>query len=205
MQHWIIDSSPGGLPNWLEALPHAMIVSKLNGLPGLNQSGIVWCRLRVGDELAKILAGIDDLAAGHPVVVLSDEPDERLIMQALAAGAAGCCNSRAAPEVLRQVALVVSNGGLWVGQSLLQRLVGSTAKSLGQRQNLAKNDEWGGQLSERERQVAKLVAGGLSNKEIAEQLKIAERTVKAHMTAIFEKLGLRDRLQLSLRINGLAV
>ena len=58
-------------------------------------------------------------------------------------------------------------------------------------------------LSEREGQVAKLVAGGASNKEIADRLSIAERTVKAHLTAIFEKTGARDRLQLSLKVNGM--
>lgn len=63
-------------------------------------------------------------------------------------------------------------------------------------------DTWSALLSERELQAAKLVAGGASNKEIADQLAITERTVKAHLSAIFEKLGVRDRLQLSLRING---
>ena len=53
--------------------------------------------------------------------------------------------------------------------------------------------------------MARLVAGGASNREVAEQLSITERTVKAHLSAIFEKLGLRDRLQLSLRINGVQV
>lgn len=53
--------------------------------------------------------------------------------------------------------------------------------------------------------MAKLVAGGASNKEIAGQLSITERTVKAHLSAVFEKLGLRDRLQLSLKINGLSI
>jgi len=139
------------------------------------------------------------------VVLLSDEPDEAQILQALALGAAGCCNSRAAPAVLRQVALVVSNGGLWVGQALLGKLVGATSHRLGRLPPEAKNDDWAELLSEREGQVARLVANGASNKEIAEQLAITERTVKAHLTAIFEKLGVRDRLQLSLRINGLRI
>ncbi|MFH1659195.1 MAG: response regulator transcription factor [Pseudomonadota bacterium] len=135
------------------------------------------------------------------VVILADEPGDAIIAEACALGASGCCNTHAAPEVLRQVALVVENGGLWIGQSLLQRLVGSTSRVLEARPE-AKLDTWSGLLSERESQVAKLVAGGASNKEIADQLSITERTVKAHLSAIFEKLGLRDRLQLSLRING---
>jgi DNA-binding NarL/FixJ family response regulator len=204
MQHWIIDTDPNGLPGWQEAFPRAVIVGAASEMRGLNKPGVIWCRLRASESLADVLAGVD-ISSGHPVVVLSDEPDEELVMSALSAGASGCCNSRAAPEVLRQVALAVGNGGLWIGQSLLQRMVGATAKSLGQRPNQAKNERWGDKLSDRERQVARLVAGGASNKEIATHLNIAERTVKAHMTAIFDKLQLRDRLQLSLRINGLEI
>lgn len=204
MQHWIIDSDPTGLPGWQEAFPRAVLVGAASEMRGLNKPGVIWCRLRANQALADVLGGMD-FSTGHPVVILSDEPDEELVMSALAAGAAGCCNSRAAPEVLRQVALAVGNGGLWIGQSLLQRMVGATAKSLGQRPNQVKNEGWGDKLSERERQVAKLVAGGASNKEIAAQLNISERTVKAHMSAIFDKLAVRDRLQLSLHINGLEI
>jgi DNA-binding NarL/FixJ family response regulator len=56
-------------------------------------------------------------------------------------------------------------------------------------------------LSERERAVALCVARGESNKEITRDLNIAERTIKSHLTAIFEKLGVRDRLQLAILLN----
>jgi len=137
------------------------------------------------------------------VVVLADEPSDALTLEVLAVGAAGCCNTHAAPEVLQQVALVVENGGLWVGQSVLLQLMGNMSRVLGQRQAHSENPMLLRVLSGREVQVAKLVADGASNKEIAERLSIAERTVKAHLTAIFEKTGARDRLQLSLKINGL--
>jgi DNA-binding NarL/FixJ family response regulator len=55
-------------------------------------------------------------------------------------------------------------------------------------------------LTPRERDVAEQVALGASNKEIAERLDITPRTVKAHMGAIFDKLGVRDRLQLVLAL-----
>jgi DNA-binding NarL/FixJ family response regulator len=145
------------------------------------------------------------LEAWQLLVLLADEPDEEVIADALTQGASGCCNTHAAPEVLHQVALVVGNGGLWVGQTLLRRLVGGTSRALAARSERPPRVDWATVLSEREVQVARLVAGGASNREVAEQLSITERTVKAHMSAIFEKLGLRDRLQLSLRINGVQV
>ena len=58
-------------------------------------------------------------------------------------------------------------------------------------------------LTSRELMVAEQVAKGASNREIAEALDITERTVKAHLSAIFEKLGVRDRVQLALAMNNI--
>ena len=63
---------------------------------------------------------------------------------------------------------------------------------------------WRRAVSAREAEVAQAVAAGKSNREVAEQLFISERTVKAHLGAVFEKLGVRDRLQLALRLSGRA-
>ena len=58
-----------------------------------------------------------------------------------------------------------------------------------------------GVLTARERMVAERVAIGASNREIAEALEISERTVKSHLSSIFEKLAIRDRVQLALAVN----
>jgi DNA-binding NarL/FixJ family response regulator len=58
------------------------------------------------------------------------------------------------------------------------------------------------ELTKRERQVAKAVADGLSNREIAARLSISERTVKARLTSVFQKLNVRDRVQLALLLRG---
>lgn len=200
MQHWFVDRQPVALPTWRAAMPQARVLARTQA--GVAQgAGILWFRQRSGEAVADVLPAVGP-ASNQYFVLLCDEPDEATVLEALAAGAAGCCNSHAAPEVLQQVALVVANGGLWVGQSLLRRVMGSSARILA-RQPALRVDDWSALLSEREAQVARLVAGASSNKEIAGQLSISERTVKAHLTSIFEKLGLRDRLQLSLRINGL--
>lgn len=206
MRHWIIDQDGVLLPSWQEAFPHAVLLSRDQAaLIPEREPGILWYRLRAGETTSKLSLPRQS-AVRRFVVLLADEPDEFAVTEALEAGASGCCNTHAAPDVLRQVALVVENGGLWVGQSLLLRLVGSTSRLLGRpEQGRNDQDDWSSHLSEREIQVARLVANGASNKEIAGQLSITERTVKAHLTAIFEKLALRDRLQLSLRINGLAI
>ena len=205
MQHWIVDQEAVALPSWQEAMPRAVMLGRDQLATSFSDTpGVYWCRLKAGEALNNVIPP-KALRTGHLVVVLADEPDESVVSEALAAGASGCCNTYAAPQVLRQVALVVENGGLWVGQSLLQKLVGTTSRLIGQRMSGQNGQDCLSQLSEREAQVAKLVAGGASNKEIAGQLSITERTVKAHLSAVFEKLGLRDRLQLSLKINGLSI
>ena len=57
-------------------------------------------------------------------------------------------------------------------------------------------------LTLREREIAELIGNGESNKQIARQLSITERTVKAHLTGIFRKLGIADRLGLALRVTA---
>jgi len=205
MNHCFVDRDALPLSTWLEAFPQARVVRR-DQLPLLpaDEPVVLWVRLRSGEALDAAMPTAA-LAAWQLLVLLADEPDEEVVADALSRGASGCCNTHAAPEVLQQVALVVGNGGLWVGQSLLRRLVGGTSRALAARSERPPRVDWSTVLSEREVQVARLVAGGASNREVAEQLSITERTVKAHMSAIFEKLGLRDRLQLSLRINGVQV
>ena len=123
MKHWIIDRELAPLPSWLSAMPDATLLRReqVASIP-VSEAGILWFRLRAGESPEDLLAGLVRGPA-QSVVLLCDEPGDAVIMQAMAAGAAGCCNTHAAPEVLAQVALVVANGGLWIGQSLLQRLV----------------------------------------------------------------------------------
>jgi len=205
MNHWIIDRDPVPLRSWVEAFPQVkMLHPREISAFSSEGPGVFWCRRRANEAADSTLQQIR-LRPGQFVVVLADAPDDSIVSEVLALGASGCCNTYAASEVLCQVALVVQNGGLWIGQEMLRRLVGGTSRILGARSGAQQKNEWSSVLSDRETQVARLVASGASNREIAEKLSITERTVKAHLSAVFEKLGLRDRLQLSLRINGLDV
>lgn len=180
---------------WRAAFPAARALRPVDPVAG---DVVVWLLVAPGQHAERQIAPLRQRGVGQPLVVLADEPGEDDALAALAAGAAGYCNSHAAPEVLQQVAMVVGNGGLWVGQRLMQRLLAGTARLLPP----SSSDDWAATLTEREREVARSVARGASNKEIARELAITERTVKAHVGAILEKLGARDRLQLSLIANG---
>jgi DNA-binding NarL/FixJ family response regulator len=140
--------------------------------------------------------------AGHlSIIVLSSAPEDAEGIAAMDAGVSGYCHAYANAATLRQVVEVVSSGELWVGRSLLTRLL------KGVNQNIAQHtahpvDDWRKQLTEREVEVAKMAAQGASNLGIAEVLGITERTVKAHLTSIFDKLDVADRLQLALKVHG---
>ena len=94
---------------------------------------------------------------------------------------------------------MVQVGGLWLGADLMRQLVFATA-------GILKRDTQVppvlAVLSQRERDVAEAVAAGKNNKEIARDLNITERTVKAHLSAVFDKLKVRDRLHLVLVMAG---
>jgi two-component system, NarL family, nitrate/nitrite response regulator NarL len=140
------------------------------------------------------------IAHGCPVVVLSNQMDQEEGLTCLEAGASGYTNALSNPAVLQQIATVVENGGLWVGPELLARLRNSLARMPSS--HLRELDEKFSDLTPREREVALAVAAGASNKEVARTMGITERTVKAHLSAIFNRLGIRDRMQLSLLVNG---
>ena len=104
----------------------------------------------------------------------------------------------AAVPVLEQAAEVVSLGGLWLGVDLMRQLVAATASII----HPVFDSAQVAVLSERELAVARAVSQGKTNKEVAKALNIAERTVKAHLTSVFEKLQVRDRLQLVIALSG---
>jgi len=191
------------LSRWCEAFPAAEI--RLNFEPGTvfaaspQEKAVIWLHLPAETaDLAVQIRRIKALAPACPMVILSNLPSEAEGLTVFSAGAAGYCNALAVPELLRQVATVVEQGGLWIGQDLIKRLFGAMSTRSGVPAvtgNLA-------ELSPREAQVAQAVARGSTNKEIARAMSITERTVKAHLSAIFDKLDVRDRLQLSLVVNG---
>lgn len=186
-------------PNWREAFPDAACST---AVPANQAVDSLWVLLPNEGEIAPLLAECRAAAGDTPLIALSDTPGDEQGMAALDAGVAGYCNGHAAPAVLQQVAATVLNGGVWLGSSLLHRLIKGAAQLAARKFAPPATADWGKNLTEREIVVAQAAAAGAHNKEIADHLNITERTVKAHLGAAFEKLGVRDRLQLTLLVNG---
>jgi len=124
--------------------------------------------------------------------------DEEIAL--LKAGAKGCCRRGVDPDSLQQVLTVTANGGVWVTRSLLPRLVSELRKYVDAHRKPVEtpaNDVLA-ELTQREREIVRLIVEGASNKEVASSLNISERTVKGHLSNVFQKLGVADRLKLVL-------
>lgn len=188
------------LDTWREAFPDAVLRRKNAWQEPPGRQCCYWLRLREDESVAGQVTRMRALAGNIPVVVLDDQPSDDVAIMAFEAGASGYINTHAQAEVLQGVAETVAHQGLWVGTSLMRRLLSAVASS--PPPPVDAEPAWRQILSPREIEVALAVAAGGTNKEIARQMRITERTVKAHVSSVLDKLQLRDRLQLALLVNG---
>ncbi len=200
-RHCFLSESGDLLTRWLEAFPKACGLSLAGPVPKPAPT-LLWLRLPQGRAAVPLLAETRRRFGNLSIVVLSDLPDDEEALACFSAAARGYCNTHAAPVFLRQVAEVVAQGGLWIGETLMNRMVEAVARIGANSPSLSRDNSWTETLTPREQEVARAIAEGASNKEIARGLGITERTVKLHVGAVLEKLGVRDRLQIALIVNG---
>lgn len=200
-RHCFVSETGELLARWQEAFPKAASVSFSTAAKPKPAPTHLWIRLPQDKPVAPLLADIRRHLGNLPCIVLSDLPNDDQALASFSAAARGYCNTHADPAFLRQVADVVSQGGLWIGETLMNRLVEATSR-VESKTSIESSDSWAATLTPREQEVARAIAEGASNKEIARGLGITERTVKLHVGAVLEKLGVRDRLQVALIVNG---
>jgi DNA-binding NarL/FixJ family response regulator len=136
---------------------------------------------------------IGDGSSGARVVVLTSFSDRERILRAIDAGAIGYLLKDADPDELHRGIRAAAAGESPLAPRAAQALVSARAER--------KEAE----LSAREQEVLTLLARGLQNKLIASRLGISEKTVKAHLTSVFQRIGVTDRTQAALwaQRNGL--
>jgi DNA-binding NarL/FixJ family response regulator len=132
------------------------------------------------------LADIDALCKRVPVVVLTASEVAADAVAAIRKGARAVVFKRFAVENLMDAIRMVASGNVWLPASL-QTQMAARLRSPG-----------GMALSPREEEIVRYVGQGLRNAEIAKSLQISEETVKTHLSKIFRKVGVRDRLELAL-------
>lgn len=138
------------------------------------------------------------------ILVASLKPDDEQGRTYLAAGAKGYIHAYMPPEALDTALKVVAGGGIWMGASLLARLLRQLDHAVPPVPEVKDKHTWAEGLTPREKEVAERAARGMANQAIAQDLGITERTVRAHISAVFEKLGVPDRLMLALLVHGVS-
>ncbi len=188
------------LDSWLKACPNALVSVSVSSVL-MNEPVIFWVHANANSQpwLETIMADIQRKFQTSKIVILSNTPNQAEALLVIKNGAVGYCHAYSQASLLTELKAVVTHGGLWLGQDLLQTLIGATKEVV---HNAAEHvNEALALLTTREKEVALNAASGLSNKEIARLLKITERTVKAHISKSLEKLAVKDRLQLALVLN----
>jgi DNA-binding NarL/FixJ family response regulator len=182
----------------LEAEPDLAVVGEAGGGRGAVKNAealrpdVVLMDIRMPDldgiEATRRIARMSD---GPRVLVLTTFDLDEYVYEALRAGASGFLLKDAPEEQLLAAIRVVAAGGSLFAPSVTRRLVQEFARRSVPAEPPPGLDE----LSERERDVLRLVARGLSNTEIAAELVISDHTAKSHVSSILRKLNLRDRIQ----------
>jgi DNA-binding NarL/FixJ family response regulator len=156
------------------------------------------------------MPGMDGIEAtrrmpNQKVLILTTFGLDDYIIEALRAGASGFLLKDAPVEELVRAVRAVAAGDAQLSPAVTKRLLDQVARRL---PAAVKRDTGSlAELTEREREVLRLLAAGMSNAEIADALVVSEPTVKTHVSSVLQKLGVRDRVQAVIYAyeNGLVV
>jgi len=135
-----------------------------------------------------------------PVMVLSSVPTFKEGFTLLQLGIRGYGNRHMRDSNLRQAIQNVFEGQIWLPPSIVSSLI-DVVGGAGNAENQESRDALLNALSKREREVALQVAKGRSNQEVADRMFVSLRTIKAHLSSIYEKTGVRNRLELGLALS----
>jgi DNA-binding NarL/FixJ family response regulator len=178
----------------LEVIGEAADGNEAVALAGELEPDVVIMDIRM-PNLDGLAATAQIVASGQVaprVLVLTTFELDEYVFEALHAGAGGFLLKRASPEDLIEAVRVVASGESLLFPPVMRRLVSQFAATSGQTDHLTANLAL---LTERERQVLRLVARGMSNREIADELFVGNETVKSHVGSVLMKLGVHGRTQ----------
>lgn len=151
-------------------------------------------------DVEHLLELIEQESVDTKVILLLHTPDERLIINSISLGVRGFVSEASNQEQFIQAVRAVSKGEIWAEVKLITKILTQLLPSQkGFKRLLAP------ELTNKEEEVVKLIAQGLSNKQIAKKLYVSERTVKAHLRNMFKKFGVSSRFQLAMRFQNLGV
>ena len=143
-----------------------------------------------------ILRSLDGSARKVKVIILTSAIDDDQVVAALRLGARGVVMKDSASHLLYKSIRAVSSGEYWVERKSVAELVRALRAAPAEEQNAESAASHG--LTRRELEILRTIVDGCTNKDIAQKFAISEQTVKHHLTNIFGKMGVTNRLELAL-------
>jgi DNA-binding NarL/FixJ family response regulator len=147
---------------------------------------------RNGQNLFDLMAGLKASRPDLRIVVTGSGADDETILKALAAGAKGYVDEAASPAEFVQAIHIVNSGSVWAPRRVLSMFIERVTSHPGRIFPAGPVT-----FTDREKEVLELLVAGRSNKEIGAVLTIEERTVKAHVAKLMRKVGVQNRIALS--------
>ncbi|MEM9302577.1 MAG: response regulator transcription factor [Pseudomonadota bacterium] len=148
-----------------------------------------------------VLDALNEKGELPPTIILTTFDDDTLVLSGIRAGAKGYLLKDVKLEDLVNAVKTVAEGGSLVKPAVTERLLEGLERMRNEFSSLDRPDP----LTDRETEILRLMAGGYSNKEIANSLGVAEGTVKNHVSNILSKLGVRDRTRAVLKAFELGI
>ncbi len=153
------------------------------------------------DPVTEAIIDITDSYHALRIIIIENQSDRLIDQYALfKAGAHGFCKENISDVLLNKAVQMVCEGEYWIQRKLIAKMINDLAREINESHNSIGHYENTviDVLTPRELEVARMVRLGGNNKMIARELDISERTVKAHLSAIFRKLEIQNRLHLAL-------
>jgi DNA-binding NarL/FixJ family response regulator len=169
-----------------------LISASLPDVSVLQGIDLVLLGNRSGQNLFDVMAGLKASRPDLRIIVTGSGMDEETILKAIAAGAKGYVDEAAAPTEFVQAIRVVNQGSVWAPRHVLSMFIERVSTSPGRIFPAGRVT-----FTDREKEVLEMLVAGRSNKEIGSALGIEERTVKAHVAKLMRKVGVQNRIALS--------
>jgi len=169
-----------------------LLSASLNDIAVQQNIDLVLLGNRAGQNLFDAMASLKATRPDLRIIVTGSGMDEETILKAIASGAKGYVDEAAAPQEFVQAIRIVNQGSVWAPRRVLSMFIERVSTSPGRIFPAGRVT-----FTDREKEVLEMLVAGRSNKEIGAALGIEERTVKAHVAKLMRKVGVQNRIALS--------
>jgi DNA-binding NarL/FixJ family response regulator len=169
-----------------------LVAATLPDISALQGIDLVLLGSRAGQNLFDVMASLKAARPDLRIIVTGSGIDEETILKAIASGAKGYVDEAATPAEFVQAIRIVNQGSVWAPRRVLSMFIERVSSSPGRIFPAGRVT-----FTDREKEVLEMLVAGRSNKEIGAALGIEERTVKAHVAKLMRKVGVQNRIALS--------